>query len=392
MYPNDPILFTNCDIRNGYYSVSIRNSKRDYTAFIVGHEQLRYRRLSQGLSLAPSTFSHFMSEVFSSLKKRGEDSGKFGLFSYLDDYILVSAQSFHVEAIEIILKKCEEANLVMALQKCSFANSVVEFVGFKVSSTGYTVKKSKVDALLNLKYPTSKKEAMQYLNSFTYFSCSIPRLSFLMRPLCDEIKNKKFELTDRVKLSLKKLKDSIRGGIGTTHLSYSNLGQQKIFLAVDSSMVAAGYALGNCIFNGQTPTEITFSHFGSTNFDNITMNMGSRCRELLGLSAALEDFSDLLPTSLELLVFVDHESLCSLFSKQSLGTTGFHSRVRKAYAVVMNWPKLKLYHLPGKSDLMSMVDGISRLSGPAKEVNSIHLHPDFSVSSNSLHLEVPMVT
>ena len=274
LYPNDPILFTNCDIRNGYYSVSIRNSKRDYTAFIVGHEQLRYRRLSQGLSLAPSTFSHFMSEVFSSLKKRGEDSGKFGLFSYLDDYILVSAQSFHVEAIEIILKKCEEANLVMALQKCSFANSVVEFVGFKVSSTGYTVKKSKVDALLNLKYPTSKKEAMQYLNSFTYFSCSIPRLSFLMSPLCDEIKNKKFELTDRVKLSLEKLKDSIRGGVGTTHLSYSNLGQQKIFLAVDSSMVAAGYALGNCIFDGQTPTEITFSHFGSTNFDNITIEYG----------------------------------------------------------------------------------------------------------------------
>ena len=384
------ILFSNIDIRNGYYSLSIRENKRDLTSFIINHEQLRYRRLSQGLSCAPSTFSQYMAEVFLPLKKKGQLSGNFVIQSYLDDYIVASSEEVHFEILDMVFKCCLECNLVLGLEKCGFAKHEVEFLGFIIDANGFRAKKAKVETLINLPFPNSQSKAMSYMATMNFFSRSVPRLAFLLKPLTDGLrgKSKKFVLTDNMKNALTKLRENLRSGIGTTHLSYDD----QVFLAVDSSLTATGFSVGNCVLENNQPKNITYSHFGSSNFDPVVQSLGSRNRELIGLSRALDTFSDIFPRSLSFVAFVDHESLCRVFQKQDLGISRLHTRVRKAYSIVLDFPNLEIMHLPAKSDLMGVVDGISRLStGPASELSKAHLSPDIQVMTNNLKIERPII-
>ena len=183
------------DVRNGYYALALRESKRDMTAFIASTEQCRYRRLSQGLSLAPSDFSLFMSECFAGL---GGNSDNFIVFNYLDDYAVLGPKISHFEALEQIFQRAKANNLVLALSKCSFFMEEMEFLGFKVTNEGYEVMKPRVKTLLELPYPETKKSAQRYQATFNFYMRAVPRMSFLFRPLCDAISAKTFVLTYKI--------------------------------------------------------------------------------------------------------------------------------------------------------------------------------------------------
>ena len=387
------IMFTVIDLRNGYYSISIRPEKRDMTSFIVSEQQLKYRRLSQGLKTAPSDFSSFMSIVFSKLKLKGEQEGSFIISSYLDDYIICSSVENHFEVLNDVFDRIREMNLVVAIGKCTFALKEVDFLGFIISSDGYRVKPAKLDALINLPNPTTEKQAMAYQGAFNYFTRNIPRLSFLLKPVTEQIGKKSFRLTEKMEQSLAQLRNILKKGVGVSHLNYDTAENEFIFLAVDSSLTGFGVAIGNVTLIDNEPSNLTFSHFGSGTFDLVVQSMGSRNREMIGLSRALEQFSDLLPSSLHFLAFVDHLSLTKIFGRQDLGASAFHTRVRKAYSIILNFPNLQIRHLSGKHNLMLMVDGISRLTNleTANEIDKAHFSPDLPISSNNFKIEGPKI-
>ena len=55
-FPNEKIVFSQFDCKNGFYSLALREKSRDITAFVISNIQVRYCRLSQGLSISPSDF------------------------------------------------------------------------------------------------------------------------------------------------------------------------------------------------------------------------------------------------------------------------------------------------------------------------------------------------
>lgn len=388
-FPGQKILMTGLDVRNGYYSLAIRQEKRDLTAFVLGEEQLRYRRLSQGLKTAPSDFSMYMKEIFYGINR---ESDNFLVVSYLDDYALMASEDSHVDALYEIFRKVRENNLVIALNKCSFLQDKMDFLGFSVTQDGYQIFPSKIDALIDLPDPTTKKKAMQFMASFNFFARTVPRMAFLLKPLCYAITKPKFELTDQIRESLQSLRQKLKNGEGTVHLSY----EQPIFLCVDSSLVACGFALGNFKWVDEKPVNMKFSHFGSRVFEKAERYLSSRSRELLGISHALSEFSDLIPPSLEFTIFTDHQSLERISWKSDLGKSSFVTRIRAAYGVVLNYPRMRIFHLPGKSDCMQIADGISRLSVASPEqIETAEFDPDLvapMVESNVLHFETPVVT
>ena len=83
-FPNEKILFSSIDVKNAYYSLSIANSDRNITSFILSNRQIRYQRLVQGLSLAPSCWNQFMNKSFSD---GPQDNGNWELAAYMDDLL-----------------------------------------------------------------------------------------------------------------------------------------------------------------------------------------------------------------------------------------------------------------------------------------------------------------
>ena len=119
-----------------------------------------------------------------------------------------------------------------------------------------------------------------------FFSRVVHRLSFLLKPLTQQLRAKTFVLTDTLKMSLSKLRDCLKRGIGVSHRCNDDE-SRPIFVAVDSSLTACGFVVGNCNLRDNQPIDISYAHFGSSNFDLVFQSMGSRNRELIGLSRAL---------------------------------------------------------------------------------------------------------
>ena len=229
-----------------------------------------------------------------------------------------------------------------------------------ISSKGFEVEKGKVDALLTIPYPKTQRQAQKYLGAMQYFARHIPRLSTYLSPIAAESAKKDFKLTESMIFGINKLREQIRKGIGTFHLDYSNKNGQKVILAVDTSISATGYCLGNATFRGNQITNIRLSHFGSKKLDPFVSLLSSRSRELIGLSATLTAFKDLLPETMNIVTFVDHQSLQSTQTAKQLSKTSSHTRTRNALANILNYPNLEIRFLPNTEYLIELVDGLSR--------------------------------
>lgn len=80
-----------------------------------------------------------------------------------------------------------------------------------------------------------------------------------------------------------------------------------------------------------------------------------RSKELIALSLALQSFRDIIPKTLPVLAFVDHQSLVNIRKNINLKTSG-QTRARKAFATVLDFPNLKIFYVPGDSQIINMVD------------------------------------
>ena len=83
-----------------------------------------------GLAGAPATFQHFMDQVLAGLK--GEEC-----FVYLDDVVIFGEDVVqHNDRLIKVLKRLEQAEMRVNLQKCKFMQSELIYLGFWSLGTG----------------------------------------------------------------------------------------------------------------------------------------------------------------------------------------------------------------------------------------------------------------
>ena len=382
-YPGEKIFLSQLDIKNAFYVLSLANSARDKTAFIVSKRQMRYARLSMGLSLSPSVFQRFLHRLFFD---RPFDVAGSELINYLDDFLLIGPESVHQKALDKFFEMCSENRILLSLPKCHFFRTRVEFLGLEVDASGFRAKPSKLDALLRMSYPTTKKEAMRLMGSYNFFGRMVPRVTACLAPFAAAVAKKDFVLTDIMKKSLDQLKSFVKLGGVTAHLDYSNADGNTVFLACDTSLTQTGFCLGNAVLNEDDSIEIKHvSHYGSKKLDDVVMLLSARSRELIGLSLALESFHDLIPTSLAFVALVDHKSLTSIQTAKSLGKTSANTRARNALATCLNYSNMRIMYCPGDNAILQVADGLSR-SHPTQleEIDTKFFDPKLELPANLL--------
>ena len=97
------------------------------------------------------------------------------VFYYLDDLLIFSKSVKHyLEILEELFSKLEQAGLTLALSKCQFGVDSLEYLGYKVSSSGLTPMKKKVEALLKFPLPTKQTELLAFLGALNFYRASLP--------------------------------------------------------------------------------------------------------------------------------------------------------------------------------------------------------------------------
>jgi hypothetical protein len=164
--------------------------------------------------------------------------------AYIDDVCCHTEGSFddHLVQLERVFVEIEKSGMTLKLSKCNFCKPELVFLGFKVGQGKVAPNPSKVQALLDLQEPNTKKKVRSVLAMFRFYSHVIPRFSEICLPLTDltgksQPKDLQFNETEREAFC--KLKQALIDSTGVYAPDYS----KRFIIACDASERAVAASL-----------------------------------------------------------------------------------------------------------------------------------------------------
>ncbi|XP_070016524.1 uncharacterized protein [Nicotiana sylvestris] len=125
----------------GYTQIPIAPEDQNKTTFTCPHGTYAYRRMPFGLCNVPTTFQRCMSAIFSDMTENF-------LEIFMEDFTLfrkIFEDCLH--HLTLVLKRCEEANLILNWEKYHFMVIEGIVLGHKITAKGIEVDKAKIDVI-----------------------------------------------------------------------------------------------------------------------------------------------------------------------------------------------------------------------------------------------------
>ncbi|KAK9029833.1 hypothetical protein V6N11_031278 [Hibiscus sabdariffa] len=172
-------FFCFLDGYSGYNQIAIAPEDQEKTTFTCPYGTYAFRRMPFGLCNAPATFQRCMLAIFSDMVEEF-------LEVFMDDFS-VSGETFDscLGNLDKVLKRCEEADLVLNWEKCHFMVNEGTVLGHKISSKGIEVDKAKVEVIEKLPPPTNVKGIRSFLGHAGFYRRFIKDFSKISKPLCN---------------------------------------------------------------------------------------------------------------------------------------------------------------------------------------------------------------
>ena len=135
------------------------------------------------------------------------NTGKAAVF--IDDVIVgTEDEEGHNEFVAEIVKRLEENNLYVKLEKCKWKVREVGFLGVVIGSESIKMEEEKVKEILQWPTPKCIKDIQKFLELANYYHQFIQGFAFIARPLHDIVqKNQKWKWTEIQEEAFKELKE-----------------------------------------------------------------------------------------------------------------------------------------------------------------------------------------
>ena len=196
-------LFTKMDLRWGYNNVRIKEGDEWKAAFMTPEGLFEPTMMFFGLTNSPATFQAMMNELLRDLINTGK------VVVFIDDVIVgTETEEGHDELVAEVIKRLEENDLYVKLEKCKWKIREVDFSGVVIGLEGIKMEKKKVKGVLE--WPTLKcvKDVQKFLGLANYYRRFIEGFTTVARPLHNLVKkDKKWEWTEKEEKAFKELKE-----------------------------------------------------------------------------------------------------------------------------------------------------------------------------------------
>jgi hypothetical protein len=146
-------LMSLLDCYSGYHQIWTKKEDGPKTSFITPSGTYCYLRMPEGLKNAGGSFSRMTAKVLHSQIGRN-------VLTYVDDIIVKSTkQENHISDLQETFSNFRLAGLKLNPEKCVFGVKKGKFLGYLVSMKGIEANPSKIEAILRMEPPSTKKGA-----------------------------------------------------------------------------------------------------------------------------------------------------------------------------------------------------------------------------------------
>jgi len=237
-----PIFFSVCDQKSGYYSIKMDPDSADKTSFSTRSGHWKFLRMAMGLTGAPSTYISALSKLLH--KELNENA-----LIYLDDIIFFT-KTFegHLKLLDSVFQKFRSAKLRLNPQKSFFCKPEVTYLGHKFNAQGISIDENRTKAVKTFPRPRTSRDLRGFLGILNYWRRFIPSYSTISSPLRELLlKDVPFKWTDRQEKAFNELKDRL---CSSPVLGYPSMNSPFI-VTTDASKTALGYVLSQIDETGQ---------------------------------------------------------------------------------------------------------------------------------------------
>ncbi|GKB39912.1 reverse transcriptase domain-containing protein [Tanacetum coccineum] len=197
---------------SGYFQIHIDPQDQKKTTFTCPYGIFAYRRMPFGLCNAPGTFQWCMVAIFHDMIEKTMEV-------FMDDFsVFRDSFSSCLSHLDMMLKRCEDTNLVLNWEKCHFMVKEGIVLGHKISKNGIEVDRAKVDVIAKLPPPTTVKGIRSFLGHAGFYRRFIQDFSKIAQPMTHLLeKDTPFFFSDECLASFKILKKKLTEAPILTH-------------------------------------------------------------------------------------------------------------------------------------------------------------------------------
>ena len=280
---------TSLDLNMGYYHLELDARSKELCTIILPFGKFEYQRIPMGLCNSPDIFQEKMNELFQGLDY---------VRAYIDDLLVLSKGTFqdHLQKVDRVLSTLESAGLKVNAKKSFFARSELEYLGYWISRTGIQPLKEKVQAIMNISEPKTRRELRSFLGVINYYRDMWGRRSHVLAPLARlTSKKEKFVFQPKEKAAFAMCKRIISKEAMLAYPDFS----KPFVIHTDASH----YQLGAVISQDGKPIA-----FYSRKLNAAQTRYTTTERELLSIVETLKSYRNIL-LGHKIVVHTDHKNL-----------------------------------------------------------------------------------
>jgi len=131
-----------------------------------------------GMTNLPATFQAIINEILRDLINKEK------VTVFVDDvFVRTKTKKGHDEIVEKILRRLEENDLYVKLEKCIWKVRKIRFLGVVIGPNGIEIEKEKVDGVLSWPEPKNVKDVRKFLSLINYYRRFIKNFAQVARPI-----------------------------------------------------------------------------------------------------------------------------------------------------------------------------------------------------------------
>ena len=340
-------VYSCLDLRQGFWQIPVAEEDRHKTAFITHKGLFEFNKVAFGLCNAPSAFVQLMNAALG-------DAQYNHVIAYLDDVVIHSKDlESHLEHLQDVFRRFEEAGLRLKMSKCQFLKPEVSFLGHIVSQKGIHVSPEKIEAISNLDPPTNVRGVRGFLGMCSYYRKFLPHFADIARPLTNLTKKQeKFKWSKECQNAF----DELKHGLSTAPVLSFPSPERPFIVHTDASAFAIGAVLSQMDATGEKEQVVQYL---SHKLSEQQCRWSASERECFAIVYALGKFRPYLLGS-KFTLYTDHKPLSSLFVSSMK-----NARIQR-WSVMLSEYDFEIKHKAGTK--MVQADFLSRNPQPHEEV------------------------